>query len=96
MSLTKVELADLVYEQMKIDKKHAGELVDMFFEELKTGLVKDGEIQLSGFGKFVVKEKEERKGRNPQTKQPLIISKRKVATFHHSQVLKERLNSSKK
>lgn len=95
MSVTKVELAELVYEQMKVDKRHAAELVDMFFEELKTGLVKDGEIQISGFGKFVVKEKKERKGRNPQTNRPLTISKRKVATFHHSQVLKDRLNSKK-
>lgn len=92
MSVTKVELAEYVYEQMKVDKKHAAELVDMFFEELKTGLVKDGEIQISGFGKFIVKEKKERKGRNPQTNKPLTISKRKVATFHHSQVLKDRLN----
>lgn len=96
MSVTKVELAELVYSQMKIDKKNAGELVDMFFEELKNALAKDGEIQLSGFGKFVVKEKKERRGRNPQTKKPLTISERKVATFHHSQVLKERLNSVKK
>ena len=95
MSVTKVELAELVYEQMKVDKRHAAELVDMFFEELKTGLVNDGEIQISGFGKFVVKDKKERKGRNPQTNKPLTISKRKVATFHHSQVLKDRLNNKK-
>ncbi|MBR4532616.1 integration host factor subunit alpha [bacterium] len=93
MSVTKVELADFVYEQMKIDKKYASELVDMFFEELKDTLAKEGEIQLSGFGKFTVKEKKERRGRNPQTKKPLTISKRKVATFHHSQVLKDRLNN---
>ncbi len=95
MSVTKVELAELVYEHMKVDKRRAAELVDMFFEELKAGLVKDGEIQISGFGKFVIKQKKERKGRNPQTNQPLTISKRKVATFHHSQVLKERLNNKK-
>ncbi|HDT11331.1 MAG TPA: integration host factor subunit alpha [bacterium] len=95
MSVTKVELAELVYEHMKVDKRRAAELVDMFFEELKAGLVKDGEIQISGFGKFVIKQKKERKGRNPQTNKPLTISKRKVATFHHSQVLKERLNNKK-
>jgi integration host factor subunit alpha len=93
MSVTKVELADFVYEQMKIDKKYASELVDMFFEELKDTLAKEGEIRLSGFGKFTVKEKKERRGRNPQTKKPLTISKRRVATFHHSQVLKDRLNN---
>ena len=95
MSLTKVELADSVYEQMKVDKRRAAELVDMFFEELKAGLAKDGEIQISGFGKFVVKKKKERKGRNPQTNKPLTISERKVANFHHSQVLKDRLNNKK-
>jgi integration host factor subunit alpha len=95
MSVTKVELAELVYEHMKVDKRRAAELVDMFFEEMKAGLVKDGEIQISGFGKFVIKQKKERKGRNPQTNKPLTISKRKVATFHHSQVLKERLNNKK-
>ncbi len=95
MSVTKVELAELVYEHMKVDKRRAAELVDMFFEEMKAGLVKDGEIQISGFGKFVIKQKNERKGRNPQTNKPLTISKRKVATFHHSQVLKERLNNKK-
>ena len=95
MSVTKVELAELVYEQMKVDKRRAAELVDMFFEELKTGLVEDGEIQISGFGKFVVKQKKERKGRNPQTNKPLTIGPRKVATFHHSQRLKERLNNKK-
>ena len=95
MSVTKVELAELVYEQMKVDKRRAAELVDMFFEELKNGLVEDGEIQIRGFGKFIVKQKKERKGRNPQTNKPLTISPRKVATFHHSQVLKYRLNSKK-
>jgi integration host factor subunit alpha len=95
MSVTKVELAELVYEQMKVDKRRAAELVDMFFEELKNGLVEDGEIQISVFGKFVVKQKKERKGRNPQTNKPLTISPRKVATFHHSQVLKDRLNNKK-
>ena len=95
MSITKVELAELVYEHMKVDKKRAAELVDLFFEELKTGLSKDDEIQISGFGKFLVKKKKERKGRNPQTGETMIISERKVATFHHSQVLKERLNNKK-
>ncbi len=96
MSITKVELAELTYEHMKVDKKRAAELVDMFFEELKNGLGKDDEIQISGFGKFLVKDKKERKGRNPQTGATMVIDERKVATFHHSQVLKDRLNNNKK
>ncbi|MCK5808284.1 integration host factor subunit alpha [bacterium] len=96
MSITKVELADIVYENMKLDKKRATDLVDMFFEEMKNALVKDGEVQVSGFGKFFVKEKKERKGRNPKTGESIMIEPRKVATFHHSQVLKDRLNGQKK
>ncbi len=92
MSLTKVELAELVNEHLKIDKKRSSELVDLFFEQVKDGLHKDEEIQISGFGKFSVKEKKERKGRNPQTGDSMLISERKVAAFHHSQVLKDRLN----
>lgn len=95
MSTTKLELADLVYEHMKTDKNQASQLVDLFFEELKTALVKDGELQISGFGRFIVKQKKARKGRNPQTGAAMTIEERKVVTFHHSQVLKERLNSGK-
>lgn len=93
MSITKIELADLVYEHIKVDKKRATELVDAFFEELKKGLVEEGNIQISGFGKFVVKHKKKRKGRNPQTEKSMMISERNVATFYHSHVLKKRLNS---
>lgn len=95
MAITKVQLADLVYEHMKVDKQQAAGLVDLFFEELKTALVKESEVQISGFGKFLVKQKKARKGRNPQTGSSMTIDERKVAIFHHSQVLKERLNSAK-
>ncbi len=95
MSITKVELAEMAYEHMKVDKKKAAEMVDLFFEELKSGLVKDSDIQVSGFGKFVIKQKRQRKGRNPQTGDAMTIGERKVVSFHHSQVLKERLNNKK-
>ncbi len=95
MSITKVELSDIVYENMKVDKRRATELVDLFFEEMKNALVQDGEAQISGFGKFVVKDKRERRGRNPKTGDSITIGPRKVVTFHHSQVLKERLNGKK-
>ena len=95
MSITKIELSELAYEHMSIDKRLASELVDMFFEELKNGLVKDKELQIAGFGKLTVKEKKERKGRNPQTGEQMAISARKIVSFHHSQVLKNRLNFKK-
>lgn len=95
MSTTKLELADKVFEHMKTDKQQATQLVDMFFEELKTALVKEGELHISGFGKFLVKQKKARNGRNPQTGSSMTIEERKVASFHHSQTLKTRLNSGK-
>lgn len=95
MSVTKVELSEMAYEHLKVDKKKAAEMVDLFFEELKNGLVADGDIQISGFGKFTIKQKRQRKGRNPQTGDTMMIGERKVVSFHHSQVLKERLNSKK-
>lgn len=95
MSLTKVELATLVYEHMKVDKKQAAELVDLFFEEIKEGLLKDGDLQISGFGKLEIKQKRPRRGRNPQTGKDMTIDARKVVTFQHSMVLKGRLNSGK-
>ncbi|HNT27493.1 MAG TPA: integration host factor subunit alpha [bacterium] len=95
MSLTKIELAELTYENMKVDKKQAAALVEMFFEEMKAGLLRDGEFQISGFGKLEVKQKRSRKGRNPKTGEDLILEARKVVGFKHSLVLKGRLNSGK-
>ncbi len=95
MALTKIELASILYEAMHIDKKQADELIEMFFEEMKNGILKDGELQISGFGKLQIKQKRARRGRNPQTGKDLTIDARKVVTFQHSQVLKQRLNNGK-
>ena len=95
MSLTKIELTNLLYESMHVDKKQAEELVDLFFEELKNGLLKDGELKLSGFGNFQIKQKTKRRGRNPKTGKDLTIDARKVVVFKRSVVLKGRLNSGK-
>ena len=81
MSITKIELSELAYEHMSIDKKLASELVDMFFEELKNGLVSDKEVQIAGFGKLKKKKKKERKGRNPQTGKEIDIPAKKVVKF---------------
>ena len=92
MTVTKQELTYLVSEHMNVSSQKAFELVDMFFEEIKQALVDHGAFQISGVGKFTVKEKKARKGRNPATGDTMILDARKVVTFHHSAVLKERLN----
>jgi len=95
MALTKVELADILYDSMHVDKKQATEMVELFFEEMKNCLLKDGELQISGFGKLQVKQKRARRGRNPHTGKDMTIDARKIVSFQHSVVLKGRLNSGK-
>jgi integration host factor subunit alpha len=95
MSLTKVELTELAYENLKIDKKEAERLVELFFEEMKEAIARQGEMLFSGFGRFIAKEKKERRGRNPQTGGEMQITARKVVSFQHSLVLKGRLNGGK-
>ncbi len=92
MTLNKDALADLVSVSTGKTTIDSKELVDLFFETLKNGVAEDGNLSISGFGKFVVKEKNQRRGRNPKTGEEMMLDGRNVVTFHHSQVLKERLN----
>jgi len=92
MSITKVELIEAVYEQMNIERKKAVEIIDIFFEEMKTGIENNGFLSISGLGKFTIKQKKARMGRNPKTGESMTIMPRKVISFHHSNVLKQRLN----
>lgn len=91
-TMTKADIVEKVYEKIGFSKKEAAELVDMVFNSLKTVLCKGNKIKISGFGNFLVREKKERIGRNPQTGEQLKISARRVLTFRPSQVLKAVLN----
>jgi integration host factor subunit alpha len=93
-TVTKLDLVESVYEKIGFSKKEAGELVESVFSEIKSQLMDGTKVKISGFGNFVVNEKEPRKGRNPQTGEPIIISKRRVLTFKASQILKEKINSN--
>jgi integration host factor subunit alpha len=92
--MTKRDLADKVLEKLAscTSKEQAFELVQQTLEVLKNAIVSEGTVKISGFGKFVVREKSDRKGRNPQTGEPLVIASRKVLTFKSSQMLKEHIN----
>lgn len=90
-ALTKAELADILFEQVGLNKREAKELVDAFFEEIRCALV-DGElVKLSGFGNFQLRDKTSRPGRNPKTGESIPISARRVVTFHASQKLKSQV-----
>ncbi|MFK8136748.1 MAG: integration host factor subunit alpha [Bdellovibrionales bacterium] len=90
--MTKADIIEKVYERIGFSKKEASELVELCFESLKDVLKRGDKVKISGFGNFFVKEKQSRKGRNPQTGQQIEISARRVLTFRPSQVLKAMLN----
>ncbi len=88
MTLTKAELADLLFEKVGLNKREAKDLVDTFFEEIRIALEKGDSVKLSGFGNFQLREKPQRPGRNPKTGEEIPISARRVVTFQASQKLK--------
>jgi integration host factor subunit alpha len=91
-TVTKADIVEKVYEKIGFSKKEASELVEMVFNSLKSTLQHGDKVKISGFGNFMVREKNERVGRNPQTGQQILISARRVLTFRPSQVLKAMLN----
>lgn len=91
-TMTKADIVEKVYQKIGFSKKEASELVEMVFGQLKDKLVHGDKVKISGFGNFIVREKKERVGRNPQTGDQISISARRVLTFRPSQVLKAMLN----
>lgn len=91
-TMTKADIVEQVYQKIGFSKKEASELVELVFNSLKDVLTNGDKVKISGFGNFVVREKNERVGRNPQTGEQIKISARRVLTFRPSQVLKAMLN----
>lgn len=87
-TLTKAELAALLYEKVGLNKREAKEMVEVFFEEVRTALESGDSVKLSGFGNFQLRDKPQRPGRNPKTGEEMPITARRVVTFHASQKLK--------
>jgi len=91
--MTKADIIEAVYEKVGgVSKKEAAEIVETVFNTVKETLARGEKIKISGFGNFVVREKQARIGRNPQTGEEITISARRVLTFKPSQVLKTALN----
>jgi len=91
--MTKAEIVQALYNRVGgFSRKESAELVDLVFEMLKETLGRGEKIKVSGFGNFVLRDKRQRPGRNPQTGQPINISERRVLTFKASQILKQALN----
>ena len=84
MTLTKADIANVISSRVGYTRKHSLKVVDSLFELIKDSLENGEDVLISGFGKFSVKEKRERRGRNPQTGEPIILSPRKIVTFKYS------------
>lgn len=87
-TLTKAELADLIFTKVGLNKREAKDMVEAFFEQIRMQLESGGSVKLSGFGNFQLRDKPQRPGRNPKTGEEIPITARRVVTFHPSQKLK--------
>ncbi|PWB60105.1 MAG: integration host factor subunit alpha [Nitrosomonadales bacterium] len=94
MTLTKAELADMLFEHVGLNKREAKDMVESFFEEIRMALESGDGVKLSGFGNFELREKPQRPGRNPKTGEEIPITARRVVTFHASQKLKALVEES--
>jgi integration host factor subunit alpha len=95
MPVTKATLADTICNHLGLQKRESIVILESLLEIIKSTLESGEDILISGFGKFTVKEKKSRKGRNPQTEESLQLDARKVVIFRCSKTLKEKINKKK-
>ena len=93
-ALTKAHLADLLFEQIGLNKRESKDMVDAFFDLICDKLVNGEDVKISGFGNFQIRTKAPRPGRNPRTGEAIAIQARRVVTFHASHILKEQIQQS--
>lgn len=93
MTLTKAMIVDAIHEQLGYPKNKSAEMLEMLLELIKGNLEKGEDVLISGFGKFCVKAKNQRRGRNPATGADMILDQRRVVTFRCSHLLREKINN---
>ena len=92
MSLTKADLIDSIYNKLDLPKTKSTRVVGSLLEIIKKTLEDGEDVLISGFGKFCIKEKTKRRGRNPQTGEDLMLGERRVVTFRSSGILRDKVN----
>ena len=92
MTLTKAHIINTIADQIGYPKNHSSEIVETLLEIIKRSLESGDDVLVSGFGKFCIKEKGERRGRNPATGEDMMMKPRKVVTFRWSRNLREKIN----
>jgi len=95
LAITKADLVEMLHDRIGFSKKEARELVETSLDEIRSALADGEEVKLSGFGKFELRDKPPRPGRNPKTGDEVTISARRVVNFRPSQVLKGRANDER-
>ncbi len=95
-TLTKAELAEMLFERVGLNKREAKDMVETFFDEIRGALERGHSVKLSGFGNFQLRDKPQRPGRNPKTGEEIPISARRVVTFHASQKLKSQIDGAER
>lgn len=90
-SLTKAQLAEMLFEQIGLNKRESKDMIDAFFDLISESLVEGDDVKISGFGNFQIRTKAPRPGRNPRTGEAIPIRARRVVTFHASHKLKEQI-----
>ncbi len=93
MTLTKAKIVDAVHNELGFPKNRSAELIEILLEQIKNTLGKGEDVLISGFGKFCVKEKKQRRGRNPATGADMMLAQRRVITFRCSHLLREKINN---
>lgn len=93
-ALTKAQLADLLFDQIGLNKRESKDMIDAFFDLVSQSLVEGKDVKLSGFGNFQIRTKAPRPGRNPRTGEAIPIQARRVVTFHASSKLKEQIQAA--
>ena len=92
MTLTKAKIIDVIHNRLGYPKNRSAELLELLLEIVKGTLEKGEDVLISGFGKFCVKDKDERRGRNPATGDDMVLDKRRVVTFRCSHLLRSKIN----
>jgi len=95
MTLRKQDLIHSIYNQVGLTKKESSQLVESILEIIKRTLEGGEDVLISGFGKFCVKDKRKRRGRNPQTGEDLMLGERRVVTFKCSGPLRDKINGKR-
>jgi integration host factor subunit alpha len=93
MPCTKDHIVNSIYNQLGLPKNRSSEIVESLLEIIKKTLASGEDVLISGFGKFCVRDKEKRRGRNPQTGDDMTLRSRRVVTFKCSGVLRDKINN---